>query len=288
MLKGFIMNGLVVVNKKHGFTSRDIVNVLGKIFDTKKIGHTGTLDPIAEGVLVCVIGKCTKLCDILVSDEKEYVATMQFGILTDTLDNTGKVLNTCDKKITLDKVTEAFEHFTGEYEQTVPIYSAVKVNGKKLYDYARNNIKVELPKRIVNIKSLEIIDFNDNILTFKVSVSKGTYIRSLIRDIGEYLGTFGTMTKLIRTNQGGYSIDKSYTLEEIEKGKYKLIGLEEIFKNYPIIEVDDEILKKVQHGQEFNNSLNSEFVLYSYKKQVIAVYQISKKDKNKIKPLILV
>ena len=146
------MNGLIVVNKEKNYTSRDIVNILGKPLGTKKIGHTGTLDPIAEGVLVCVIGKCTKLCDVLTSEEKEYIATMQFGILTDTLDNTGNILKTNDKKVTLDEINKAINHFKGEYLQTVPIYSSVKVNGKKLYDYARNGEEVELPKRIVNIK----------------------------------------------------------------------------------------------------------------------------------------
>lgn len=282
------MNGLIVVNKQKGFTSRDVVNIIGKTLGTKKVGHTGTLDPIAEGVLVCVIGKCTKLCDILVSDEKEYIATMQFGILTDTLDNTGNVLKTCEKIITIEQVKQAFENFNGEYEQVVPIYSAVKIDGKKLYEYARDNIDIELPKRKVNIKKLEIIDFKDNILTFKTLVSKGTFIRSLIRDIGEYLGTYGTMTQLTRTKQGNFLIENSYTIEEIKNGNYKLIDLKEIFIDYPVIDVDDSVYDKIKHGQEFTNSLNSEFILYSYKNEIVAVYHISKKDKNKIKPLILV
>lgn len=282
------MDGLLVINKQKGYTSRDVVNIVGKTLGTKKVGHTGTLDPIAEGVLVCVVGKCTKLCDILVSDEKEYIATMQFGILTDTLDNTGNVLKTCEKIITIEQVKQAFENFNGEYEQVVPIYSAVKIDGKKLYEYARDNIDIELPKRKVNIKKLEIIDFKDNILTFKTLVSKGTFIRSLIRDIGEYLGTYGTMTQLTRTKQGNFLIENSYTIEEIKNGNYKLIDLKEIFIDYPVIDVDDSVYDKIKHGQEFTNSLNSEFILYSYKNEIVAVYHISKKDKNKIKPLIWV
>lgn len=282
------MNGLIVVNKEKGYTSRDVVNILGKILGTKKIGHTGTLDPIAEGVLVCVVGKCTKLCDILVSDEKEYIATMEFGYLTDTLDETGEVLKRNEKQVTLDEVKEALNHFTGEYLQEVPIFSAVKVNGRKLYEYARNCIDVELPKRMVNIKSIELIEYKDNILTFKVCVSKGTFIRSLIRDIGEYLGTYATMTKLIRIKQSGYTIDKSYSLEDIRNGEFKLIELDGIFKEYPVINVDKLMYEKIIHGQEFKNELNKDYIIYKYNDEVIAVYKISDKDKNKIKPLILV
>ena len=151
------MNGLLVVNKQKGYTSRDVVNIVGKTLGTKKVGHTGTLDPIAEGVLVCVIGKYTKLCDVLVSEEKEYIATMQFGVLTDTLDNTGNVLKTCEKIITIEQVKQAFENFNGEYEQVVPIYSAVKIDGKKLYEYARDNIDIELPRlRLVKALILEV------------------------------------------------------------------------------------------------------------------------------------
>jgi len=282
------MNGLIVVNKEKGYTSRDVVNVLGKTLGTKKIGHTGTLDPIAEGVLVCVVGKCTKLCDVLISDEKEYVATMKFGVLTDTLDDTGNILKTKDKTITLEEVNNALNYFAKEYLQEVPIYSAVKVDGKKLYDYARSGLDVDLPKRMVNIKSIELIEFKDNVLTFKTKVSKGTFIRSLIRDIGEYLGTYGTMTKLVRTNQSGYKIEQSYTLDEIKSGNYQLIELDEIFKDYPSVEVDDKMYEKIIHGQEFNNNIDKEYIVYKYKSEVIAIYQISKKDKNKIKPLIII
>lgn len=282
------MNGIIVVKKEKGYTSRDVVNVLSKFFGTKKVGHTGTLDPLAEGVLVCTIGKCTKLCDILTSNEKEYVATMKFGILTDTLDVTGNILKKDEKVIMLSDVKNALEHFKGDYLQEVPIYSSVKVNGRKLYDYARNGESVELPKRIVSIKNIELIEYKDNILKFKVLVSKGTYIRSLIRDIGEYLGTYGTMLELIRTNQAGYSIEDSSSLNDIKNGNYRLITLEEIFKNYPRIDVDEAMMIKIKHGQEFENIYGTEFVLYSYEDEIIALYQANKKDKNKIKPLILV
>ena len=282
------MNGLIVVNKEKGYTSRDVVNILGKLLGTKKVGHTGTLDPIAEGVLVCVVGKCTKLCDILVSDEKEYIAEAEFGYLTDTLDSTGKVLKTCDKSISLDEINKTLKYFLGEYEQEVPIFSAVKVNGKKLYEYARNNIEVKLPKRIVNVKNIELINFENNKLTFKVLVSKGTFIRSLIRDIGEYLGTYATMTKLVRTKQSGYNIDKSYSLDDIKNGNYKLIHLDEIFKDSKVINVDKVMYDKIVRGQEFKNEFNELYILYKYNNEIVAVYEISKKDKNKIKPLILV
>ena len=152
------MNGIIVVNKEKGYTSRDVVNIVGKHLGTKKIGHTGTLDPIAEGVLVLVIGKYTKLTDYLTSEYKEYIAEFVLGYETDTLDNTGKIINTCEKKVSKEEIEKVVNSFCGKYNQEVPKYSAVKINGKKLYEYARENIEVKLPKREVEISNIELID----------------------------------------------------------------------------------------------------------------------------------
>ena len=192
------MDKLLVVNKEKNLTSRDVVNNLTKIFNTKKIGHTGTLDPIATGVLVCLFGKYTKLVDLLTSLDKEYIAEIKLGIKTDTGDITGSIIENKSFNITKDNIIKVFEKFPQKYEQTVPKYSAVKINGKKLYEYARNNIEIELPKREVSIFSLELIDFKKDIIKFKAHVSKGTYIRSLCEDIAEKLNTVGFMKELTR------------------------------------------------------------------------------------------
>ena len=207
------MDKLLVVNKEKNLTSRDIVNNLTKIFNTKKIGHTGTLDPIATGVLVCLFGKYTKLVDLLTSLDKEYIAEIKLGIKTDTGDITGSIIENKKYNITKEEIIKVFKEFPQKYEQTVPKYSAVKINGKKLYEYARNNIEIELPKREVSIFSLELIDYEKDIIKFKTHVSKGTYIRSLIEDICEKLGTIGTMNNLIRTKQGGFDIEDSFILD---------------------------------------------------------------------------
>ena len=151
------MDGIIVVNKEKGFTSRDMVNKVGKILGTKKIGHTGTLDPMATGVLVMCIGKCTSLVDMITSDYKEYVAGVRLGVLTDTLDTTGNVIDSNEVHYSRDEIVSALSSMTCEYYQEVPKYSAVKINGKKLYEYAREGIEIELPRRLVNIKSIELV-----------------------------------------------------------------------------------------------------------------------------------
>ncbi|MBD9114902.1 tRNA pseudouridine(55) synthase TruB, partial [bacterium] len=158
------MNGILIVNKSEGFTSRDVVNKLSKIFNTKKIGHTGTLDPIAKGVLVVVIGKYTKLCEDLTQTFKEYIATFKLGILTDTLDITGKILDEKDVTVTEEEIRNVIASYKCVYDQEVPIYSSVKINGRKLYEYARNGENVVLPKRKVDIKNIEVIDINKDIV----------------------------------------------------------------------------------------------------------------------------
>ena len=278
------MNGLIIINKEKDKTSRDVVNALNHLFNTKKIGHTGTLDPLATGVLVCVIGKYTKLVELLSSETKEYIAEIKLGVLTDTLDITGNVISTNTFNITKDAILKVFNNFPKEYLQTVPIYSSVHVNGKRLYDYARTNTPVTLPKRKVSIYNLELISFSNDIITFKTKVSKGTYIRSLIQDICSNLNTIGTMNNLIRTKQGNFSINDSYTINDIKNGNYKLLNIKE-FLNYPIIELPDTLINKVLNGNSIMNTFNiQDKVIFTYKSQDIAIYQV---QETNLKPYIM-
>ena len=272
------MNGILIVNKGKDVTSRDVVNDLVHIFHTKKIGHTGTLDPLATGVLVCTIGKYTKLNLDLTQEYKEYIAEMQFGINTDTLDITGKVLNEEEYIVDEDKVTKAINSFKKEYMQEVPIYSSVKVNGRKLYDYARSGESVELPKKLVNIKEIEVLEINKDTVKFRCLVSKGTYIRSLIRDIAESLGTYATMTSLIRTKQGRFDIKDSFTIDEIRDNKYKMLSIEEVL-DLDIVTTSDNLFKLINNGVAVDYKSNKEYILFRYNFEDIALYK--KESDNK-------
>lgn len=278
------MDKLLVVNKEKNLTSRDVVNNLTKVFNTKKIGHTGTLDPIATGVLVCLFGKYTKLVDMLTSLDKEYIAEIKLGIKTDTGDITGSIIENKSFNITKDNIIKVFEKFPQKYEQTVPKYSAVKINGKKLYEYARNNIEIELPKREVSIFSLELIDYEKDIIKFKTHVSKGTYIRSLIEDICEKLGTIGTMNNLIRTKQGGFDIEDSFILDDIKNGNFKFQNIHEFLK-YPSIEINDELIKIIKNGGRIKNIYNvQDKVIFTYQGEDIAIYETNNET---LKPYIM-
>lgn len=267
------MNEILVVNKPSGYTSRDVVNKLTKIFHEKRIGHTGTLDPMATGVLVICIGKYTKLNLELTSLEKEYTATMKLGIETDTLDITGNITKTLDKKIKLDQIQKVFSEFPHEYLQSVPKYSAVKINGKKLYEYARENTEIKLPKRMVKIYSLELMSYENNIIKFKTKVSKGTYIRSLIRDIANLLGTVAVMQSLIRTKQGNFSLEDSYNLESIENNEFEFIPLTKAL-DYKVLDGNlnkikylngNKVLENIEDGKYFIKIDNDIKSIYEFK-----------------------
>ena len=278
------MNGLVVVKKAKNKTSRDVVNELNHIFSFKKIGHTGTLDPLASGVLVCLFGKYTKLVNLITGYDKEYIATMKLGIKTDTLDITGTVLDKKKVNITKDQVIEVFNNFPRTYEQTVPIYSAVKIKGKKLYEYARNNEEVILPTRVVNIYNLELLEYHNDLIKFKSLVSKGTYIRSLINDLAIKLNTYGVMQDLIRTKQGNFKIEDAYTLEDIKNNNYKLLNIKE-FLDYPIIELDNKYYKQIINGVIIPNIFNiKDKVIFTYQNNDIAIYELNNQN---LKPYLM-
>lgn len=284
------MNGILLVNKKENWTSRDVVNKVGKILGTKKVGHTGTLDPLATGVLVLCIGSATKLNEILTSTYKEYEAEITLGFLTDTLDITGNELKEEKVKVNKEQILEALNKMTGKYVQDVPIYSAVKVNGRKLYEYARAGESVELPKREVDIKELELIGnikYTDNKTIFNIRclVSKGTYIRALVNDIANSLNTIGVMSKLTRTKQGKFKLENCYEIEDIESGNYKLISIAEALNNFPKVVVDGYLENLIKNGAVINDEWKQEHILFIDKNNcLLALYKSYDKDKTKLKP----
>lgn len=278
------MDGVILINKPKGITSRDVVNEVCKILKTKKVGHTGTLDPIASGVLVVCVGKATKLVDIITSANKEYVATVKLGLLTDTLDLDGEVLKKEKVAIRKEELSKVLDSFLGKYEQEVPIYSAVKVNGKKLYEYAREGKKVNLPKRMVEIKKIELINLTDEEYKFRVLVSKGTYIRSLIYDINRKLNVIGVMSDLVRTKQGIFNIDDAYTLEDIKTGNYKMYTITDVLKNDNCIVINDKLFNSIKNGCIIDNIYGKEVVTFIYDNKVVSIYKTYDKDKTKLKP----
>lgn len=273
------MNGILIINKDLGYTSRDVVNIISKTFQTKKVGHTGTLDPEASGVLVVCIGKALKVCEMLTNHDKEYIAGITLGIETDTLDMTGKVVSTEDVFLEDKDIYEAVNSFKGSYLQEVPKYSAVKVNGKKLYEYARKNIDIDLPKKEVVIHDIKIIDnilHKDGKIFFKIKchVSKGTYIRSLVRDIGNKLGVKAVMNSLVRTRLGEFTLDNANAIDEIKNGKYNLIKIEDAFPDIKRMMVSDDEGFKIKNGCPINKFVDTDKkFIFDKDNNLIALYR---------------
>ena len=278
------MNGVIIVDKPINLTSRDVVNRVCKVLNTKKVGHTGTLDPIATGVLVLCIGKATKLVDVITDKDKKYEATVKLGILTDTLDIEGNIIKKGDVTLNKKELSDTLNYFIGTYNQEVPIYSAVKVKGKKLYKYARSGKNVILPKRSVTIKDIKLLDVTKDSYKFRVLVSKGTYIRSLIKDINDKLGIIGVMSGLKRIKQGNFDIKDAISLDDIENNNYKLLSITDILKDDKCIYIDDDFYNKIKNGSIIENIYNSKTVKFIYKNEVIAIYKEYDKDKTKMKP----
>lgn len=249
-------SGVIVVNKEKDMTSFDVVNEISHLFGIKKVGHTGTLDPMAEGILIICIGKATKIVELLTAKDKEYIAGVKLGIKTDSYDITGNILDTKEVK-DIENLEEVILSYKKTYLQEVPIYSAVKVDGKKLYEYARNNKEVELPKKEVTIKEIELLEKDKDTFIIKTLVSKGTYIRSLINDIGNSLNTYATMTSLNRTKQGKVTINDSYKLNDIKSNNFKYYKIEEVLE-YPIIKVDEDLEFKIKNGVKIKNTFEIE------------------------------
>ena len=274
-----MINGIINVYKEEGYTSFDVVAKLRGITKIRKIGHTGTLDPDATGVLPVCIGSATKLVDMLTDKTKEYVADMKLGLTTDTQDISGQVIDEKEVNITIDEFKDAILSFIGASKQIPPMYSALKVDGKKLCDMARAGITVERKPRDININDIEILDIDRTSAKVRVSCSKGTYIRTLCNDIGERLGCGAVMTGLVRTRSGSFSIDKAYRLDQIEelsqKGELESIvtKVDEVFSDYAKVTVSAETEKRVLNGNHIRLDSKEEFLrVYLENGQFAAVY----------------
>lgn len=278
------MNGVLVIYKEKGFTSRDVVNILMDELGTRKVGHTGTLDPMATGVLVVCVGQGLKLVELLTNHDKEYIAKIRLGIETDTLDITGKVLK--EEKVrdySKEEVEHVLSKFVGKIKQIVPKYAAIKVNGKKLYEYARNGEEVELPVRDIEIYDLKLVsNIKNNEFYIKCHVSKGTYIRSLVRDIGIALGTCATMVELERTKLGEFSLENTYTLDDIRSGMYSMLKIEDVL-DLPELVVDKEQEKRIRNGPVLDKFFDGDMVMVMNEdNKLLAIYQ--EYHDNKAKP----
>ena len=248
------MNGIIIIDKPMGRTSHDMVYVMRKLTGIKKVGHTGTLDPMATGVLPVCIGNATKVADMLTLSDKRYIAELVLGRTTDTQDADGKVLTECTVNCAEEEIRAAVMSLVGEIEQIPPMYSAIKQNGKKLYELARQGIEVERKSRRVTINSIDILKIDGVRVTIDVSCSKGTYIRTLCEDIGKKLRVGAYMNTLRRTKTGPFSIEESYTVEELEKlnenGQLEsvMIPVDRMFGEYPKIMLNPKQVKSVTNG----------------------------------------
>ncbi len=279
------MNGVIVINKEEDFTSFDVVAVVRKTLGEKKVGHTGTLDPNAKGVLPVLLGSATKAQDIIENHDKRYVAFFRFGLQTDTLDIWGEVQKREESHITKEAVLSVLPNFVGDITQIPPMYSAVKVNGVRLYDLARQGKEVERTKRKVTVYSIDLLDFDEKNQTgtFDISCSKGTYIRTLIDDIAKALNTIGTMTSLTRTFACFYTLSDAITLEKLKEtvangnvNKY-IKSVESLFENYPEIVVTDAQAFRFKNGNPLNID-RTELKETSVKDKKI--FRIKDKEKN--------
>ena len=250
------MNGLIIFDKEKGITSHDLVYKVRKKTGIKKVGHAGTLDPMATGVLIIAIGKATKANEYLLLKDKKYIAKIKLGILTDTFDITGNILEKENVSVLKKDIEEVLKRFTGKMSQTPPIYSALKVNGKKLYEYAREGKEVKIKNRNIEIFENKLIDFNGkDEFSIEIEVSKGTYIRSVAYDIGKALGTYGTITELRRIKSGNFDIENSIKISDFEN-----MSLDELKSNLIPMELALENLKRIEIPKSFKqNFLNGQF-----------------------------
>ncbi|MDO5026588.1 MAG: tRNA pseudouridine(55) synthase TruB [Tissierellia bacterium] len=248
----------MLINKAREMTSHDVVAILRRKLKIKRIGHTGTLDPMVTGVLPICIGNATRVSEYIMQQGKTYEGSLKFGKSTSTYDAYGEDVNFSDKiSFSRQEILDALEHFTGQIEQSPPVYSAIKVAGKKLYDYARSNQEVEIPIRLVNIYSFELLDLKEDGFSFRLHCSKGTYVRSLVHDLGLYLGTYAYMTDLSRVKVGRFTIDQCIDIRDIDDLSIKdiedkIIAIEDSLYNLAKIHLQDDVTFKLINGQKIN------------------------------------
>lgn len=297
-----MINGIINVYKEKGYTSFDVVAKMRGIFHQKKIGHTGTLDPDAEGVLPVCLGKATKVCDLLTDKDKEYKAVLLLGQETDTQDISGEIINQSEVNVSEDEVRDVIMSFVGDYEQVPPMYSALKVNGQKLCDLARKGITVERKARLVRIHNIEITSINLPEVEMVVSCSKGTYIRTLCDDIGKKLGCFGCMKSLLRTRVDKFVVETAYTLSQLEQLVEKpqeewefLESVDGVFRKYESVHAKEEAIRLVENGNRIPVEMISDFSetkmqemmrLYDSNNRFIGVYSYMNESKE-YKPIKL-
>lgn len=289
------MNNILLINKPIGYTSQDVVSKVKKILNIKKAGHTGTLDPMATGVLPVLLNNATKLSKYLMEHDKTYVATLKLGEQKDTADSEGKTIleKEIDKEIYVKKdnqylkIEEVLKSFLGKTSQIPPMYSSIKINGKKLYEYARNGESIEVPSRIINIYSINLLEVNikQNEIRFEVSCSKGTYIRTLCEDIAKSLGTVGYMKALERITVDKFKVEDAVTLEELEKlfkeDKLKccksILTAEEVFKECPKIDLDERKKELFLNGVKLTYKLDDGIYKIYYNTEFIGLGLIENK-----------
>lgn len=270
------MNGVLLINKSIGITSHDVISKLRRKFMIKRIGHAGTLDPFASGVLIIGIGSGSKCLQFLESLDKEYIGTIKLGIKTDTGDLTGEVIEASQVgSLSNEQINDVLLSFVGKQEQVPPMYSALKVKGKKLYEYARQGIEIERKARTITIHSISLIGYNkdDQTLTYKVECSKGTYVRTLSEDIAKKLNTVGHLTSLTRTSIGNFKIEDSYRLEDDLFDK--VLTIKQALSHLKQFKITHEgLLAMVRNGRKVSLNIDSNLVLLlDMNDEPIAVYK---------------
>lgn len=259
------MDGILIINKPKGYTSHDIVNIVKKTLNTSKVGHAGTLDPNATGVLPILVGKATKISKYLIEHDKTYIAELALGEKSSTGDTEGEIIK--KKEVPLldeEQIRQVLKSFEGKQMQTPPIYSSIKINGKKAYEYARKGQNIQLEPRPIEIMKISFIKFENNVLKYEVQCSKGTYIRVLCEDIAERLGTVGLMKNLCRTRVNEFDIEDSCKIEQI--AKEKIISIEKVCNIKPKIELDDKTKEKFLNGVKLKfNMENGVYRIYNKK-----------------------
>ena len=291
------MDGIFNIYKEKGFTSHDVVAIVRRTIHMKKVGHTGTLDPDAEGVLPVCVGKATKLSDVIMDGRKSYRAMLRLGMTTTTEDASGEVLETKEVDFNEDKIREVVASFIGKLEQIPPMYSAVKVNGKKLYELAREGKEIERKSRTIEVYDIRIRQFlPPDRVEIDVDCSKGTYIRTLCSDIGKALGCGGHMAELLRTRTGAFSLENAIKLDELkalaeqEKVETVLLTMEEALEDFPVVKVSEKSQKFLYNGGKIQERFLTEkpavltegeiVVTYDYENNLVGLYEIKKEENN--------
>ena len=277
------MNGIFLIDKEVGFTSRDVVNIIGRHFHTKKVGHAGTLDPFATGPLIVTFNKGTKVTEYLESYTKTYLAELLLGNDTDTLDLEGNITETKEvPNLTEDQIKEVLNCFLGSYSQSVPKFSAVKFKGKELYKYARNNEDTPTLKRVIDIIDISLISYKKNIIKFEVTCSKGTYIRQLGQDIAHKLNTCGHLISLRRTQVGGFKVEDGVLVKEVKEDD--IISIVDALKNYPSLIVDEKLELDIKNGKRVKLECNSDLLFIINKSnEPVAILEYLGNQEYKVK-----